>query len=126
MSTSSDKVFEEHDIHSISAIESVKTLFSKLCQSLFIKLIILMLSLYFGGLIWFFYSHSTSWTQLLHLCHQSSTEFISTAYYDMSEYSPLFFLTSSRNHHHTIHHHTNDHSINNNVCSLLVIHIIIN
>ncbi len=52
----------------------------KLCESLFVRLIILMLILYFGGLIWFFYSHSSTWSQLWHLCHESSKEFISNEY----------------------------------------------
>ena len=108
-------VFED-DIHSISAVESIKSLCSKLCQSLFVKLMILLAIWYFGGLIWFFYSHSTSWSQLIHLCHQSSTEFISTVYYDMSEYSPLFFLTHSNKHQHrTIHHHHRHHNSDINV-----------
>ena len=82
---------------SISAKECVKSLLSGFCQSIFVKMIIFILSLYYGGLIWFFYSHATSWSQLVHLCHVSTTEFVSTFYYEYQEYLPIFIYTNNKN-----------------------------
>ena len=67
-------VFDESQI---SAIECAKSLCLKFCQSLLVKLFILMVTLYCGGLVWFFWPYASSWSQLLYLCHQSSSEFLS-------------------------------------------------
>eukprot|EP01084_Bolivina_argentea_P112578 200774_1 len=92
----------------ISAVECVKLLCVKLCESLFVKLIILMLLLYFGGLIWFFYNHSSTWSQLWHLCHESSKEFISNEY--LFIYNNKYFTNSVE-----INNNNNNNNIQNNI-----------
>jgi len=99
---------------SITATESVLSLCAKICQSVFVKLVLVVVSLYVGGLTCFFWQYSTSYTNLISLCYQSNAEFMSSVYADYQEFVPPWLTgTWTKNTHH---HHHQQHNLNMNKC----------